>query len=165
VILVVMGVSGCGKTTLGRALAARLGWGFLDADDFHPPANVAKMRSATPLDDADRAAWIEALRRELEGRLSSIRSTVLACSALRARHRDRLHRPGEPVRFIYLKGDFETIHRRLASRRGHYMPAALLESQFAALEEPADAFVVPVTLPLAEALDRVIEHLRKITAK
>jgi gluconokinase len=159
VIVIVMGVSGCGKTTVGRALAARLGWEFIDADDFHPPENVARMRAGTPLTDGDRAGWLDALRREIASRLAAGRSAVLACSALRASYRARLRAPGESVALVHLKGDIDSIRRRLAARRGHYMPPALLESQFATLEEPEDALAVPVALATPEAVERIMAGL------
>ena len=152
-----MGVSGCGKTTVGRALAARRGWEFLEGDAFHPAESVVKMRAGTPLDDADRADWLVRLRAEIEERLATGRDAVLACSALRTRYREVLRRPGEAVVFAFLRGDFATIRARLAERAGHYMPASLLESQFAALEEPdaQDAIVVPVEIPPEEAAARI----------
>jgi len=147
-IVILMGVSGCGKSTVGRALAHRTGWEFLDGDDFHPPENIAKLRSGTPLDDNDRSGWIERLRSVLESKQAAGVDAVLACSALRARHRARLLLPEAPIRLVYLKGDFSTIAARLAQRQGHFMPASLLQSQFAALEEPGpEALVIPVELP------------------
>jgi gluconokinase len=134
-VVVVMGVSGSGKTTLGRALAARHGFRFLDADDFHPPGNVAKMRAGTPLDDADRAPWL----RRLSGLLAEARvPTVLACSALKARYRERLVAGCPQVLFVHLDGPADLIGARLAARAGHYMPASLLESQIGALEAPGE---------------------------
>jgi gluconokinase len=160
VIVIVMGVSGCGKTTVGRLLAARMGWEFLDADGFHPPANVEKMRAGTPLGDADRVAWLAALRKAISDRLAAERSAVLACSALREGYRRELRRPGEPIHYVYLKGDFATIHRRLAAgREGHYMPLSLLGSQFETLEEPADAIVVSVELSPEQAVEQIVRAL------
>lgn len=155
-----MGVSGCGKTTVGRELADRLGCEFLDADDFHPPENVAKMRSGTPLTDDDRSGWLGRLRLEIELRLARGTTAVLACSALRASYRARLRRPGEPVHLAYLRGDFDTIAARLGARAGHYMPASLLRSQFATLEEPGpEAITVAVELPPAQAAARILAAL------
>jgi len=155
-----MGVSGCGKSTVGRALADRLGCAFLDADDFHPPENVAKMRGGTPLTDDDRAGWLDRLRAEIEAHLAAGTNAVLACSALRDRYRSHLRRPGEPVHLAYLRGDFDTIAARLAARAGHYMPPALLRSQFATLEEPGvEAIVVPVELPPDQAAARIMAGL------
>jgi gluconokinase len=143
-IVVVMGVTGVGKTTIGRLLAADLGWPFLDADDFHPPANVAKMRRGVPLDDADREPWLTALRAEIDARLPRGESAVLACSALKQSYRDRLH-ASEAVRFVHLRGDVALIRERLLARSGHYMDPGLLASQFAALEEPHGVVVVDVS--------------------
>lgn len=159
-VVIIMGVSGSGKSTIGRLLAERLACVFLDADDFHPPENVAKMRGGTPLDDHDRAGWLVRLRTEIERHLEAGTTAVLACSALRGRYRDELRRPGEPVHIAYLRGDFPTIARRLEARAGHYMPAALLRSQFETLEEPGpDAIVVPVELPPADAAARIAAAL------
>ncbi len=147
-IVVMMGVCGCGKTTIGRGVAEALGWSFLDADDFHPPANVAKMASGIPLTDEDRWPWLDRLRDELAAVNRRGEHAVLACSALKRAYRARLAAAGD-VRFVYLKGDRETIAGRLGSREGHYMPASLLDSQLAALEEPDDALVVNAALPIA----------------
>lgn len=148
-VIVVMGVSGAGKTTLGLALASALAWDFADADDFHPPANITKMRSGAPLDDADRAPWLAALRAEIERRLGGeAPPLVLACSALKRNYRVLLR--GEAVakdgrvRFLFLDGAPGLISERLAARAGHYMPPALLASQLAALEPPADALRIDI---------------------
>lgn len=153
-IIVLMGVSGCGKSTLGEALAASLGWPFLDADDFHPRENVAKMAAGTPLTDEDRWPWLDRIAGRLREILAGRGHAVLACSALRQAYRDRLVRAGD-VRFVHLAGDRETIAARLASRTHRYMPATLLDSQFATLEAPADAFVVDVRLPVERQVDQV----------
>jgi gluconokinase len=163
VIVIVMGVAGCGKTTVGQLLATHLAWEFLDADGFHPPANVVKMRAGTPLGDADRVAWLAALRKAIAERLAAGRSAVLACSALREGYRRELRRPGEPVQFAYLKGDFATIERRLrAGREGHYMPLSLLGSQFETLEEPTDAIVVSVELSPEQAVLEIVRALQRV---
>ena len=146
-ILVVMGVSGCGKTTVGEALAASLRWRFLDADDFHPPENVAKMAAGHALTDDDRWPWLDRLADEMRAMLARDEHAVLACSALKQAYRDRLQRAGD-VRFVHLTGDVETITSRLAARRHRYMPATLLESQFATLEPPRDAVDVDVRQPV-----------------
>lgn len=144
-IVVLMGVSGSGKTTVGRTLAAKLGGTFLDADDFHPPANVAKMAAGIALTDADRIPWLDRLATELRAASARGRDVVLACSALKHAYRARLaDGVGEELHWVYLKGDAATIEPRLASRTGHYMPRSLLASQFAALEEPDDAIVVDI---------------------
>jgi gluconokinase len=157
--VVVMGVCGCGKTTVGRALADELGWVFLDADAFHPEANVAKMAAGVALTDADRWPWLDRLSEALRTLHASGRHAVLACSALRQTYRDRLAAAGE-VRWAYLKGDAATIEPRLASRRGHYMPPSLLASQFAALEEPATAIVVDIRQSIAAQVAQIASGLR-----
>jgi len=151
--LVVMGVSGSGKTTVGARLARELGWEFLDADDFHPEANVAKMAAGQPLTDADRAPWLAALAAALRSRLRAGRGVVLACSALRRAYRDSLRTAGPGVAFLYLRTLPELARRRVAGRRGHYFPPGLVESQFGALEEPdpdaePDVIVAPADAPL-----------------
>ena len=139
-IVVVMGVSGSGKTTIGQLLAERLGCEFLDGDDFHPPQNVAKMAAGTPLDDADRRPWLESLNAKLKAR----ESAVLACSALKQSYRDILARDVPSCRFVFLNGSIELIGARLRERQHRYMPASLLESQFATLEPPRDAIEVDI---------------------
>ena len=149
-----MGVCGCGKTTVGQALANQLGWPFFDADDFHPPANVAKMAKGVALTDADREPWLDRLAAEMRAVARKGRHAVLACSALKESYRRRiaqgLQNPGAEgagdaeFRIVYLKGDATTIGPRLALRSGHYMPSSLLASQFAALEEPDDAMVIDI---------------------
>jgi gluconokinase len=142
VIVVVMGVTGAGKTTVGRLLARALGCEFLDADDYHPAANVAKMRAGEPLTDEDRAPWLARLNELLQARAAG--GAVLACSALKQRYRDRLLAGVPEGRLVYLRGTKALIAARLEARRGHYMNPALLDSQFAALEEPADAIVADI---------------------
>ncbi|MFO1309021.1 MAG: gluconokinase [Burkholderiales bacterium] len=159
-IVVVMGVTGCGKSTVGAALAQRMGWRFLDADDFHPPANVAKMAAGTPLTDGDRWPWLDRLAAELRAIEQSGGSAVLACSALKASYRARLAAAGN-VRFVHLAGDEATIAARLASRRHRYMPASLLASQFATLEAPENAIEVDVRLPV----ERQVEAIRTALAE
>jgi gluconokinase len=139
-IVVVMGVSGCGKSTIGPLLAARLGCPFLDADEFHPPENVTKMAAGTPLTDDDRWPWLARLNEELRKK----EKAVLACSALKESYRDALAQGLAGVRFVLLRGSIELIRSRLAERKHRYMPASLLESQFAALEPPRDAIEVDV---------------------
>lgn len=145
IAVVVMGVSGCGKTSVGQALAARLGARFVDADDYHPPANVEKMRAGVPLDDADRAPWLARLNAVLRHSVARGESVVLACSALKRRYRDALaERLRGGLRVVHLSGSRELIASRIAARRHRYMPASLLASQFDALEPPRDAVVVDV---------------------
>jgi gluconokinase len=149
--VVVMGVSGAGKTTLGRALAEALGVEFIEGDAFHPADNVAKMSRGEPLDDADRWPWLDRLAAEFAHAAAERRGLVLACSALKRAYRDRLRRGARGLRLVYLKGDKALIRARLVSRRGHFMPPGLLDSQFAALEEPGTdeaPVVIDVTPPL-----------------
>ena len=157
-IVVVMGVSGCGKTTVGQALADDLGWPFLDADDFHPQANVEKMSAGTPLTDDDRWPWLDRLTNEMKAINARGGNAVLGCSALKQAYRDRLARAGD-VRVVYLKGDRATIEQRLGARAGHFMPPALLTSQFATLEEPANAVIVDVRLSAAEQVAAIRDAL------
>lgn len=142
-IIVLMGVCGCGKTTVGEKLAERLGCGFSDADGFHPKENVEKMRAGIPLTDEDRWPWLAALRAAIEGWQADGVSHIVACSALKQVYREILS-PKDDVIFVYLKGSAEVIGPRLRARQGHYMNPALLESQFATLEEPKDAVVVDI---------------------
>ncbi|HNC23154.1 MAG TPA: gluconokinase [Opitutaceae bacterium] len=151
-VVILMGVAGSGKTTIGRQLASELGWEFADADDFHPPANIAKMSAGQPLDDHDRAPWLAALRAHIDAHLASSRGAVVTCSALRDRYRARLQADPRQVRFVYLKGSRELLWSRISSREGHFMKADMLDSQLAMLEEPADALVVDIAPPPAQIL-------------
>ena len=137
-VVIVMGVSGCGKSTVAAMLAGRMRWEFEEGDALHPPANVAKMASGQPLDDNDRAPWLEAVAAYIDQWLENGRSGVITCSALKRRYRDVLIGDRTNVRIAYLKGSRELIAGRLAARQGHFMPAALLDSQLAALEEPTE---------------------------
>jgi gluconokinase len=154
-IVVLMGVTGSGKTTVGKALAANLGWKYFDADQFHPVTNVAKMQAGVPLDDADRQPWLETLAQLISDNIHADESAVLACSALKQRYRDTLSISDE-VRFVYLKGDRTMIAERLRARRDHYMNPKLLDSQFETLEEPEDALAIDVTLPV----DAIVQKIR-----
>ena len=153
--VLVMGVSGAGKTTIGQRLAERLSCRFLDADDFHPPENVAKMAAGTPLADEDRWPWLERLNAELR----SHDSVVLACSALKQPYRDRLTGGLANCRIVHLHGSLELIRARLDSRRHRYMPASLLESQFAALEAPTNAITVDVAAPVDRCVGTILAGL------
>jgi len=161
-IVVVMGVSGSGKTTVARALADRLHWVFQEGDDLHPAANVAKMARGEPLTDDDRRPWLEAVAAWMDRRLSAGESAVLTCSALHRSYRDFL-RAGRPqVRFCHVAVDAEVLRRRLEARRGHYMPPSLLPSQLAALQ-PLQADEPGITVPGAGSPDVVLEEaLRRL---
>jgi gluconokinase len=156
VIILLMGVQGSGKTTVGQALAERLGWRFADADSFHPPENIAKMAAGVPLDDADRAPWLAALRTEIDRTLRSHTNLVLTCSALKDRYRRVLLTDG--VALVYLRGTQALIASRLASRAGHFAKLDLLKSQFVDLEEPTDAFNVDVSSSVPEIVQAVADH-------
>lgn len=136
--VVVMGVAGCGKTSVGEELARRLGWQFLEGDGFHPPENIAKMSAGIPLQDEDRWGWLDTIAAHIALAREARAPIVVSCSALKRRYRERLGAGGTRVLFVHLHGSRETIHARMALRSGHFMPASLLDSQFAALE-PLDA--------------------------
>lgn len=160
-VVVVMGVSGAGKTTVGRELAARLGWEFADADDFHSPSNVDKMRAGIALDDVDRAGWLAAIGAQIERWQRAGQPAVVTCSALKRRYRAAI--VGQPcIHLVYLRISRAQAAQRVASRRGHYMPASLVESQFDALEEPGAqerAITVDAAQPVDSVVLRVTERL------
>lgn len=158
-VIVLMGVCGVGKTTVGRRLAAEIGADFQEGDAFHPPENVAKMASGRPLDDQDRAPWLAAMARGIGEWVGRDRPTVLACSALKAAYRDVLAggRPG--VAFVHLTGDPSLIAERMAARTDHYMPPTLLPSQLAILEAPADALTVAIDRAPAELATEIRRRL------
>jgi carbohydrate kinase (thermoresistant glucokinase family) len=160
VILIVMGVSGVGKTTIGEALARELGWRFLDADDYHPPENVAKMAAGEALDDADRMPWLEKLNLELWKLDARDESAVLACSALKEKYRRRLTDGIKRAQLVFLKGEFELIHSRLAQRRHRFMPESLLRSQFEALEPPQQAITVDVSADVPACVAAIAARVR-----
>lgn len=144
-VIVVMGVAGCGKTTVGRPLATTLGWSFRDADEFHPAANVAKMSAGLPLDDADRTPWLAAIQTYINETLANGISAVVTCSALKEAYRQAVIPPGANVKLVHLTGSFDLIMERISQRKGHFMKPDLLRSQFEALEAPKDALVIDVT--------------------
>ncbi len=146
-VIILMGVSGCGKTSVGRALSAKTGWPFYDGDDFHPPENIAKMSKGIPLNDDDRAPWLARLYDLIAEQLAQGQSAILACSALKRKYRDQLREGNKGVVFVHLKGDFDLIWSRMAGRQTHYMKASMLQSQFDALEAPDtnEALVVDIS--------------------
>jgi gluconokinase len=158
-IVILMGVTGTGKTTVGKALAERTGWPFHDADDFHSPASVEKMRSGIPLTDDDRWPWLDRLNTLLRADQAKGESAILGCSALKQRYRDRLQQGLGNVRWVFLNGDIELIRSRLQARKGHYMNPALLQSQFDALEPPRDALNIDVDEEPAALAERVLQGL------
>lgn len=163
-ILVVMGVSGSGKTTIGEALADRLGWPFKEGDELHPPANVAKMAAGRALDDGDRAPWLAAIGDWIDDWRRRCASGVITCSALKRAYRQGLARGRPEVRFVYLEGDEALVAERLARRRGHFMPSSLLASQFADLEAPTaeeGAIVVDIRGPVDAQVEHVVRRLAR----
>ncbi len=157
-IVIVFGVSGAGKTTIGKLLAEQLGWRFYEADDFHPCANIEKMRSGRPLTDEDRWPWLERLREQIVRSFAAKENAVLACSALRRAYRERL-RVNDDVKFVFLHGDYALIENQLRRRRRHFMNPALLKSQFADLEEPGSDEDV-LTIELGRTPRKLVEEIK-----
>lgn len=160
-VVVIMGVSGSGKSTIGRMLADTLGWEFFDADSFHTPANIAKMTGGVPLTESDRQPWLQTLRGSIEGWERDHRNVVLACSALTVASRHTLIPLNCRIPLVYLKGPFELIQARLAHRLHHFMPSNLLTDQFAQLEEPTDAIVINIAQVPAKILTDIKVHLHQ----
>jgi gluconokinase len=158
-IVLVMGVSGSGKTTIGETLARELGWTYLDADDFHPKANIDKMAAGSPLQDADRWPWLEKINEKLLEVQKQKRSAVVGCSALKQAYRERLARNIDDLKIVFLKGDFDLIHSRVTGRKHRYMPASLLHSQFETLEPPKGAIEVDVAAPIEASLACIRKQL------
>jgi len=154
-VIVLMGVAGSGKSTIGRQLADALGWGLADADDFHPPANIARMSAGQPLDDADRAPWLAAIRAHIAAQLAAGRDAVVTCSALKQRYRTQIVVDPARVRLVYLTGARELLLARLRQRPGHFMKPDMLDSQLAALEPPTDALTLDVAAAPAELVARI----------
>jgi gluconokinase len=155
-IVIVMGTTGSDKTTIGTLLAKRLGWQFVDADAFHPPANIEKMKHGIPLTDADREPWLKALHDKIVEWTAEKRNVVLACSALKQSYRDELRASSE-VKFVYLKGSYELFSQRVFARKGHFAKQDLLASQFATLEEPTDAIIVDA----APSPEQIVSEVRR----
>lgn len=163
-----MGVSGSGKSTVGAALAARLGWMFVDGDSLHPTANVAKMRSGQPLDDNDREPWLDSIAAQIASWIERGTPGIITCSALKRRYRNRVTGGCAGVRLIYLRGSRALVAQRLAERRGHFMPAGLLNSQFVALQPPApseNAIVVDIDRPVAVIVHQIVTDLTSQPAR
>jgi len=158
---IVMGVSGCGKSSVGKSLARSLRWDFYDADDFHPPTNVAKMANGIPLDDSDRAPWLDSLHEMISSNLKADKPGVLACSALKEHYRQQLMDGNDGVQIIYLKGSYELTLTRMQKRTSHYMKPHMLKSQFDALEEPTNALTIDISMSLDEILQEILKHTQK----
>jgi gluconokinase len=158
-VIVLMGVAGSGKTTVGRALAAALGWGFRDADEFHPPANVEKMSRGLPLTDRDRAPWLAAIRAHIEEKLARGESAVVTCSALKEKYRAAIVADPAQVKLVFLAGDFALITERMRARLGHFMKPEMLRSQFADLEPPRDALTVDIAPPPEKIVAQIRQAL------
>lgn len=157
--VILMGVSGCGKTAAGRELSKILGWNFIEGDDYHSPENIEKMTRGIPLNDADRQPWLGRLRDLISENLSAGKSMILACSALKSDYRIMLRERGGDIRFVHLQGDYDLIRSRLEGRDGHFMKAIMLRSQFADLESPRSALEVDINKPVAEIAAEILEVL------
>lgn len=155
-IILIMGVSGSGKTTIGKLLADSLHWDFNDADAFHSPENVEKMRRGIPLSEADRIPWLQDLQTAIQHWLQADKNVVLACSALKDSYRHYLVLDSDRIKLVYLKGSYELIQKRLRERRNHYMPEKLLDSQFDTLEEPLDALCIDIAPPP----QAIVQHIK-----
>lgn len=164
-VIIVMGVAGSGKTAVGKHLSERLGYEFADADDFHSPENIAKMKSGVSLTDEDRAPWLTTLSDSIDKWTKSGPQTVLACSALKQSYRNILKQhqtKSNSICFVYLRGSYELFLERLQMRAGHYMKSDMLKSQFATLEEPDSAITIDAGLTLEEIVDRVVSTLSAV---
>jgi gluconokinase len=160
--VILMGVSGCGKSTIGTRLSRRLDWEFIEGDEIHPAENVRKMASGIPLDDTDRLPWLKRINALLLEKQAGGASAVVSCSALKRKYREILAQGVENLTFVYLAGDFETIFERMQSRDPHYMKADMLRSQFDALEPPdaGDALVISIELPVEKIVEAIIAEIK-----
>ena len=154
-VILVMGVAGSGKTTIGQLLAKELGWSFIDADDVHPPANIKKMSAGQPLNDEDRAPWLAALRQRIEDCLARSENAVVTCSALKQRYRKVIVVDPQKVKIVHLHGSPELLRSRIAGRKGHFMSASMLDSQLASLEPPVNALKLDVVQTPPELVARI----------
>jgi gluconokinase len=159
--IIVMGVSGSGKTSVGKELAQHLGWDFYDADDFHPPENVAKMANGIPLDDSDRAPWLAALHDLISSTLKADRRGILACSALKEGYRQQLLDGNPDVQIVYLKGTYDLIWPRMSVRKDHFMKPQMLQSQLETLEEPTNAWTVDISRSVGEIVQQILKYLKQ----
>lgn len=158
--IIVMGVAGCGKTSVGKSLAKHLGWDFYDADDFHPPENVAKMTNGISLNDTDRFPWLATLRNLISSNLIENRPGVLACSALKESYRQQLIADKDGAQIVFLKGSYDLIWSRLSMRNDHYMKPQMLQSQFETLEEPANALTVDISRSINDIVQEILIGLK-----
>ena len=156
---IVMGVSGCGKSSVGETLAQTLGWSFYDADDFHPPENVAKMANGIPLDDSDRVPWLSSLNELISSSLKTDNPSVLACSALKERYRQQLMSGNDGVQIVYLKGSYGLIWSRMEKRTDHYMKPHMLKSQFETLEEPVNALTIDISISVDDVVQEILKYM------
>ncbi len=156
---IIMGVSGTGKSTIGKLLSDRTGWAFYDADDFHSPANIEKMNRGIPLTDSDRLPWLEELNQLITNALTSNQQGILACSALKSQYRQILRNNHTDVVFIYLRGSYDCVQSRIQQRTGHFMNSSLLQSQFDTLEEPQDALIIDVSLAPETIVEEILRQI------
>ncbi len=159
--IIVMGVSGSGKTSVGKALVQQLEWDFYDADDFHPSENVAKMEKGIPLNDSDRAPWLASLHDLISSTLKADRHGILACSALKERYRQQLLDGNPDVQLVYLKGTYDLIWSRMSERTDHFMKSQMLQSQFETLEEPTNAWTFDISQPVNDIVQEILQYLKQ----